>query len=191
MIMYRASSSTLLAGICYRKLTGISIERLVSMCESLPSPLWFNGLSWGHDFRGFLTRDIEGDYSSMERFSRPSISTAYSMGAFSDPFQGVGFHKTCSATAQLPETTTHKSMSIDPFSQLPWELCEEILVSMPAQDALTLRLVSRTFLPLFSSTSFWLSRFEPDDSRGFPFEVMDTHTWSTQAYRPVTSWCQV
>jgi hypothetical protein len=66
----------------------------------------------------------------------------------------------------LPTTQRH-----DCFSKLPWEILEAIAMKLPINDALGLRRVSKTFLPLLSSSIFWASRFVANGERGFIFEA--------------------
>lgn len=68
----------------------------------------------------------------------------------------------------------------DCFSKLSWEILEAIAIELPTEDALGLRRISRAFLPLFSSATFWASRFKASADRRFMFE-----TWNS---RDVTDW---
>lgn len=154
--------------------TGLSLERLISTCESLPFPLWFNGVSWGHDYEGLLKLDDDGAYPWMERFFTPSIATVNETGAMSDPNDASVFRMMIpTAMPHFPTITRHLAKGADPFSRFPWEICEMILANVRTHDALNLRLASRSFLPLFSSLSFWLLRFERDSERGFIYEVSE------------------
>lgn len=98
----------------------------------------------------------------------------YEMGIFSDPNDASVFHTMLPTTMpHFPAITKQLAEGADPFSRLPWEICEMILARVRTSDALNLRLASRAFQPLFSSLSFWLSRFERDGERGFIFEVRE------------------
>lgn len=146
---------------------------MISICDSLPFPIWYNGLSWGHDYDGLWKLDDDDKYPWMEWFSMPSISTIYEIGATSDPHASI-FHMMLPTTmSHFPATRRQTANSADPFSRLPWEICEMILTGVRINDALNLRLASRAYQPLFSSLSFWLSRFHPDSERGFIFEVRE------------------
>lgn len=46
----------------------LSLERLLSVCQSLPFLLWFNGVSWGHDFEGRMKLDTDRWYPWHEEF---------------------------------------------------------------------------------------------------------------------------
>ncbi|KAI2629534.1 cyclin-like F-box [Hypoxylon sp. NC1633] len=156
---------------------GFSIERMVCVCESLPNPLWFNGLSWGHDYGGILELEVDDAYPWLERFPDPSIETIYDIGAMEDPFDGTGIRNLLSAAMTYPpKGLTLLSKSTDPFSRLPVELREMIAMSLRTQDALNLRLTSRSFLFLISNFVFWSSRFHFDGERGFLFEVREATT---------------
>ncbi|PMB73364.1 hypothetical protein BM221_000785 [Beauveria bassiana] len=165
------------------KPVGPSLERLLSICESLPFPMWYNGVSWGHDYEGLLEPNPGRTYPWMERFSPPSIASTFETGAMSDP-NDVSVLRTMLPTATSHFTTMTRPLAkdADPFFRVPWEICEMILASIQTRDALNLRLASPSFLPLFSSLSFWLSRFEPDGERGFIFEVEEERgNWGVDA----------
>lgn len=161
---------------------GLGLERLISTCESLPFPLWYKGISWGHDYDGLFKLDYDASYPWMERFSMPSLSTMYEMGVFSHPNDASMFDTMLPTTMpHFPAVTRQLAEGADPFSRLPWEICEIILASVRTSDALNLRLASRAFQPLFSSLSFWLSRFERDGERGFMFEVREAgRNWGVE-----------
>lgn len=161
---------------------GLCLERLISTCESLPFPLWHKAISWGHGYDGLFKLDDEERYPWMERFSGCSISTMYEMGMFSDPNDASVFNRMLPTTRpHFTAITRQLAEGADPFSQLPWEICEMILANVRTSDALNLRLASRAFQPLFSSLSFWLSRFERDGERGFIFEVREAgRNWGVE-----------
>ncbi|KAM3482561.1 hypothetical protein MY8738_003910 [Beauveria namnaoensis] len=153
------------------KPVGPSLERLLSICESLPFPLWNNGVSWGHDYEGLFELNTYGMYPWMEHFSL-SFATTVERASISDPNGGSVLRMMLpTATPHFTTMTRPLAKDADPFFRVPWEICEMILGNVQTRDALNLRLASRSFLPLFSSLSFWLSRFEPDGERGFIFEV--------------------
>lgn len=154
--------------------TGLSLERLMSVYESLPFPLGSNGVSWGHGYNDLSKIDGIASYPWMERFSPASIQAILKMGAMDDPLNiGSLFPIISKATmSDIPNVTSKLlDQHTDCFSRLPWELCEMILMNLPTQDALRLRLASPSFLPLYSSFAFWSSRFEPDGEKGFLFEA--------------------
>jgi hypothetical protein len=63
----------------------------------------------------------------------------------------------------------------DCFSTLPWEILEAIAINLPTVDVLNLRQVSKTFLPVLTSHTFWASRFEPGHDRDFIFEMRNNN----------------
>ena len=155
--------------------TGLSLERLVSVCEALPFPLWYNGLSWGHDYGGLLSYDVDGQYPWLEWFCGILTERIYDSGAYHDPFNGIGLPITFSTPIpRYVNESSYLKKSTDCFVQLPWELRELIAVYLPTKSALSLREASWSFLNLFSSSAFWSSRFEPDGERDFIFEVRET-----------------
>jgi hypothetical protein len=153
---------------------GFTTERLVRACESLPFPLWFNGVCWGHEYGGLLQLDVDTSYPWNERFPSPSLETVEDLGAMSDPFHIPRIQIMASKQFDhFPMESTRPPKSADQFSHLSWELREMIAIHLPTKDALNLRLASWSFQPIFSSFGFWLSRFQPDGERGFLFEVAE------------------
>lgn len=101
----------------------VSLERLLCVCESLPFPVWSNGISWGHDYGGLLKLDVDRAYSWLERFSGPSIQTMYDLGAMNDPFDGIDFRNMLSTSiSQHLGTDGRLAEHADHFSRLPFEL---------------------------------------------------------------------
>lgn len=85
------------------------------------------------------------------------MGTVVDMGAMSDPFHLPDLIIGTSAQHRdndypFANLTQLATVSIDCFAQLPWELREIIAVGLQTQDALGLRLASRFFLFLFSSS---------------------------------------
>lgn len=60
----------------------------------------------------------------------------------------------------------------DCFRQLPLELREEIAISLPTDDFLKLRYVSRSMAVLFESRTFCKTRFFLHDERGFLHDIL-------------------
>lgn len=152
---------------------GLSLDRLLHVCKSLPFPVWFNGVCWGHDYEGLLRLLPDIYYPWLETFAA-SKDYAIDVGAFYNPFDGPDITATLSGLESRgppPRKSIQPPENGDCFSRLPWELCEMIFVLLPTKDALTLRLASWTFQPLLSSLAFWQSRFLADGERGFLFEA--------------------
>lgn len=150
----------------------VSLERLMSVCESLPCPPTYSGLLWGHDcstIPGLLGewKFPWMDNSKNQRPLNPDIFTK----TWPDPQGGVDVEAMLSRSTALPGTPKLSKAAKDCFSCLPWEICEIIAVQLPMRDVLSLRLASRTFWSLSSSFVFWSSRFESDGERGFLYEV--------------------
>ena len=59
----------------------------------------------------------------------------------------------------------------DCFLKMPWELLENMVLDLDTRTALSMRLISRAFLPLLTSGIFWASRFRPERERGFLHDV--------------------
>ena len=153
---------------------GLSLERLVSVCEALPFPVWYSGLSWGHDYGGLLKLDVDNSYPWLERFDGLSTERIHDFGGFHDPFDGIDFPTNLSTPVPLFfEKSSHVVKRTDCFFRLPWELRELITMSLPTESALNLRQASWSFCDLFSSRAFWLSRFGPNGGRDYMFEVRE------------------
>ncbi|PYI01171.1 hypothetical protein BO78DRAFT_436492 [Aspergillus sclerotiicarbonarius CBS 121057] len=78
----------------------------------------------------------------------------------------------------LATTTTRllRSPQTDPLHRLPLEIIESIGSLLSTQDALHLRQASRAATPLFSSPTFWRSRFAINSERGFLLPVIQQYT---------------
>ncbi|OAA77621.1 Cyclin-like F-box [Akanthomyces lecanii RCEF 1005] len=139
---------------------GLSLDRLLHVCKSLPLPIWFNGVCWGHDYGGLLRLMPDLFYPWLES---PIIASTLSRLERKVP---------------PPRKSIQPPNEGDCCSRLPWELCEMMFVLLPTKDALTLRLTSWAFHPFFSSLAFWQSRFHPDGERGFLFEARDSEIYN-------------
>ncbi|KAM3455409.1 hypothetical protein MY3296_002389 [Beauveria thailandica] len=161
--------------------TAISNNRLVEVCQSLPIPLWFNGLTWGHDYGGRLKLDTEVWYPWKEIFEAHELEELERLGSLEDPFRGSDLKPVLNGRLSASNTSKDDASNFtapleargrgDCFSRLPWELREMILIYLETKDALNLRQSSWSFQFLFSSLRFWRSRFEPDCEKGFVFEA--------------------
>ncbi|KAM3466065.1 hypothetical protein NHJ6243_001142 [Beauveria neobassiana] len=163
--------------------SAFSKERLVEVCQSLPFTVWFNGVSWGHDYGGRLKLDTKVWYPWKETFRALEYEELERLGFLEDPFRGSDLK--LAPNGRFPASHASKDdasnfdASLEPrgrgdcFSRLPWELREMILIHLETKDALNLRQSSWSFQFLFSSLGFWRSRFEPDGERGFIFEARD------------------
>ncbi|KAJ3497627.1 hypothetical protein NLG97_g1750 [Lecanicillium saksenae] len=153
----------------------LSLDRMWKVCRSSPLPVWFNGVCWGHDYEGRLTLETDAFYPWLERFT-VSNDHLGDIGAFENPYSGWKITDTPAlfeTTVRLATKQVRAPTQKDCFSRLPQELREMILVLLPTNDALTLRLVSPAFQYLFSSVLFWQSRFSPAGERGYVFEARD------------------
>ena len=148
----------------------VSLERLLRICKSLPFPLRFDGVSWGHEYGGLAFYDDEHYYPWEDRFKVDEAFLKIHTEVESDPMK-------VSWPSPLAQPQSHGSSSVlshqtrDCFSCFPWEILELIAINLPTGDALRLRLASRSFLPIFDSQIFWASRFHPAAERGFMFEA--------------------
>jgi hypothetical protein len=169
----------ILHDVCWRLLLkageplGVPILRLVLMCESLPFPLGFDGVYWGHTYGGLLELDGDTAYPWQELFVCRRPQSIYNIDVYENPLvisklNTISYHPTGPPVDESPATGGD-----DIFSKLPWELREMIAIFLPTRDALSLRLASRSFLGLYWSVAFWASRFAFNGERAFVFEARD------------------
>ena len=151
----------------------ISFRQLLNICESLPFPLRFNGVCWGHDYGKLLEIDTEKYYPWEEQFLQLRERTTCSSDATENPYEIPWPPTALSHSVGPPVDKTPKTATQDCFCRLPWEIREIIAILLPTNDALKLRLASRSFLPLYFSAIFWASRFYANGERGFLFEMRD------------------
>ncbi|ATY66767.1 Cyclin-like F-box [Cordyceps militaris] len=153
----------------------VSLQRMMAVCRSLPFPVTLNGLCWGHDYGGLLRPWLDDRYAWQEGFFYLREECAI-VGAVANPFHGpeiTGLLSNLEAKDADPGGPVQSSVNGDCFTRLPLELRSMILVLLPTNDALSLRLVSRTFQSLLSDLTFWRSRFLPGGERGFLFEARE------------------
>lgn len=151
-----------------------SLERLYRVCESLPHQIGNAGLNWGYEYGGILQANEGGMCSFREYFQWADIKEQNRLEVTHNPMQPL--HPDCVPSDAIPQTCfetlqTKAGNQSDGFTKLPLELLQMILLLLPTQDALNLRLVSRAFPDLFSNVAFWASRFEPDSEKGLVFEA--------------------
>lgn len=95
---------------------GLSFDRLVSICESVPFPLISYELNWGHEYEGFLKRDTDGAYPWSERFSLSSLEDDYNLGAMDDLSDGCDIPSVLSTAKPChPEISSWAAGHADPF----------------------------------------------------------------------------
>lgn len=144
--------------------SAFSKERLVEVCQSLPFTVWFNGVSWGHDYGGRLKLDTKVWYPWKETFRALEYEKLERLGFLEDPFRGSDLK--LAPNGRFPASHASKddasnfNASLEPrgrgdcFSRLPWELREMILIHLETKDALNLRQSSWSFQFLFQASVF-------------------------------------
>lgn len=145
----------------------VPLERLYQVCKSLPVPLYYEGVSWGHDYAGAAVADNETYFPWEDRFEArefPEPDPVITANPYRVP---VVDQILCEDPEEppVPVYTSPTSLSAaesgsDCFASLPAELCAEIAMRLPTADALSARLASRAFWPVFHSQQFWASRFK-------------------------------
>lgn len=169
----------ILHDVCWRLLLkageplGVPILRLVLVCESLPFPLSFDGVYWGHSYGELLELDDDRAYPWQEWSVHRRGQSKYNIDAYENPLVIPELHAILCHPARPPAGEALARGGDDIFSKLPWELREMIAGFLPTRDALLLRLASRSFLALYWSVVFWASRFTSDGENAFVFEARD------------------
>ncbi|KAF6805502.1 F-box domain-containing protein [Colletotrichum musicola] len=156
----------------------VPVTRLFDICKSLPFPLLFSGLSWGHDHRGLVDIDDEHHFPWEEdRFTD-------SMYLEPDPVRGENPYDVpevrivlTEATGRPPSPGPTIPVATMPeehgFITLPLELRCAIAIYLPTSDVLNLHLASRAFWAILDNQRFWASRFGDVSERSWLFEVWD------------------
>jgi hypothetical protein len=93
--------------------------------------------------------------------------------AIEDPYNVSDMSAPLSARKEYPPTWSPSTQSKNCFSKLPWEILENITLTLPTRDALGLRYVSPVFLAILYSQTFWASRFKANSDRCYVFEKWD------------------
>ena len=151
----------------------LPLRRLLDVCESLPSPLWWDGLDWGHDYGGLVRFDHENNYPWEDGLEEVSEKSNVHQWAQFSPHEAVSVPRLLSGGTQSPKSSVIRSSTEDCFMRLPWEIRELVATLLPVQEAMSLRLVSSSFAPLLASQMFWASRFLSGRERGYVFEVRE------------------
>ena len=138
----------------------------MSICESISGQQYHGMLKWGHDCGGLLKLAPSNKaYPWAESFWFADYDAYYPVDDSSAEINPVLEAKSYDLLA-ASQIRRLKSSAVGPpfpeappvtcddfFSQLPWELQGKILEGLSTRDALKLRLVSRSFLNLFSNTN--------------------------------------
>ena len=153
--------------------TLIPLQRLLELCESLSFPLRTSSVYWGHDFGGLWAVESRNAFPWQEEFFQRRQPSAVYLDGLENPLNVPCIPEMLSARIQLPFAGPLIRRSRDCFSLLPWEILDKIGILLATKDALNLRRVSASFLPLYISECFWASRFSADGERGFLFEARE------------------
>lgn len=150
------------------------------MVSSLPLPLSHSFLAWGHDYGGLVAVD-EPLYAWEDlRISRLDGSIA-ELDADQNPYEVPEAQKILESPPDIPPREKTQLNIIqnrapndgnDLFQRLPLDLREEITIYLSTRDAQNLRLISKAFIPIFSSQMWWASRFDANIGEcGYLFEA--------------------
>ena len=148
----------------------VPLERLLKVCDSLPFPLRWEGVCWGHDYGGLVLLDDENYYPWEDRLKEQAIDSEIYDYARANPYDIVDISRLRAIPSDCPPNTMLSGQGNDCFKVLPWEILEAIAILLPTKDALILRRASKSFAPIFVSQSFWASKFEPGRERDLIFE---------------------
>jgi hypothetical protein len=149
----------------------VPLERLLNICESLPFPLFWEGVSWDHDYGGLVLLDEQDHYPWEDRLTEQTVYSEVRRNAQANPYDVLDISQLLAMPPDHPPSSTPPSQSKDCFMLLPWEILEDIAKLLPTTEALILRLASRSFVHILTSQSFWASRFAPGGERDFIFEM--------------------
>ncbi len=147
-------------------------DRLLQLLLSLPLPLRYGGVSWGHDYGGLAFYDVRNTYPWEDHFRMEFIDSSICNDAKSNPLDIPSSSWSLSPDQRQTMLSTLASWTQDCFAVFPWELRELIAALLLTTAVLNLRLASRSFLGMLDSQRFWLSRFESTGDRGFLFEAI-------------------
>ncbi|KAK3178681.1 hypothetical protein OEA41_000818 [Lepraria neglecta] len=159
----------------------VPLERLFNICESLPFPLWWEGVCWDHDYGGLALIDEQGHYPWEDRLTEPTVYTKVHEYAQANPYDVPGISRLLVMPSDCPPGAMPTRQGKDCFMRFPWEILEAIAALLPTTDALTLRLTSKSFSRILTSQSFWASRFVPGRERDFVFEMRKVHAFIPKA----------
>ncbi|GIJ82738.1 hypothetical protein Asppvi_001249 [Aspergillus pseudoviridinutans] len=162
----------------------VPIERLYDILLSCPANRkgW---LDWGHNYGGLMDRAPEGypweDVSIVgfikrylgDKNSPLSLATANPIIVPELKQALVDSQRTDVPTAQASLIVPVFQNAADCFQRLPQEVLELIQVLLPSHSVANARLASRSFASLPFSQTFWASRFDSHQERGFCFEATD------------------
>ncbi|KAH8734095.1 hypothetical protein BGZ61DRAFT_529297 [Ilyonectria robusta] len=160
-----------------------AIQALFDVCAS--QPVQSGALNWNHDYGGFFRYQV--DIQNLFPGEEPELSDRRIQNSSyeSDPAQipelrrlasngDNGLSNTHHDLGQKPKFYTPNPS--DPFQLLPSDLLVEILVWLPSNDVVSLRLASREFANAELPNGFWRSRFWPGRELSHIFE---TEQWAT------------
>ncbi|KAI9781319.1 MAG: hypothetical protein M1839_006112 [Geoglossum umbratile] len=148
----------------------IPLERFLGVCRSLPFPLRGVGVCWGHDYGGLNLFNNRDHYPWEDRLMEQYSSSETRQRAEENPYDVPEIRRWLMVHLQKPPHLVSKTRGGDCFSTLPWEILEAIAINLQTSDALNLRRASKALLPIWTSQTFWASRFEAGHDRDFIFE---------------------
>ncbi|KAI2601706.1 F-box domain-containing protein [Hypoxylon sp. NC1633] len=148
-------------------------EKLFRVCSSLPFPSRGRGLSWGDSHGGLVF--IDGDrYPWEDRYVDRDLDSVLPTVRY-DPYHvseilRLRYEEPQVPAVSVPAVSGPARQIADCFSKLPLEIVILISAYLPTVDALNVRRVSVSFLPIFYSHQFWASRFGANADRSWLFE---------------------
>lgn len=175
----------------------IDIRLLNNLCRSCP--IIQGLLNWGHDYSGKVQymRDLNdlspGQvpllYPCYTYESMPDGGELSQASYFYNPLEIPGFTQILDdsfASTRLISQEKREAFTIplhiqDPFTRLPVEILQIILMELPSKDVLNFKLASRVVSNIPLPGSFFASRFDPDfefhqifEARKYPVK---SHHW--------------
>lgn len=176
----------------------VPLERFYDICLSCPTDRkgW---LDWGHDYGQLMDRLPVDRYPWEDvyvvGYVKRYLGDEDSPLAYfkSDPFHVPEIQQAIEESRERRDSRNFSSISPifrgepDCFAQLPQEILEYIRILLPSHSVTSLRMATRSFASLPLNQSFWASRFEPFNERGFIFEARDPE-YSTPSEQRTRDW---
>ncbi|PYI28882.1 hypothetical protein BP00DRAFT_497058 [Aspergillus indologenus CBS 114.80] len=168
---HRQTDVYLIHDLCWHRLLGhfgpgeLHLGSLFEALELLPYTPGYSHRTLRSNSPLFLRTTFEHqDIRREGRFALPVLEELMRLGRDPPP--------SAPSTTRRRRTSHRRRPGRDGFQRLPLEIIEDIAILLPTRDVLYLRCASRGFVAIFSSRTFWKTRFEINSERGFLLPVL-------------------
>lgn len=176
----------------------IPIDRLYDLCLSFPVNAKIRWVDWGHDYGGIMNRLPVRRYpwehvyvvGLIRRYlgSQEGSPLHYYMA---DPLHVPDVGDVLRAESSESSSERPEGDGISPiprehddcFLRLPEELREQILILLPSQSVVKLRLAARSFASYRLNRRFWASRFGESGERAHIYEAKELVDGNRSSHR--------